>query len=94
MASHQMTFARIRSFELIAPTRRLAVDDEQAGDPVLLHQVGSLDGERVGAHRLRRAAHDLVRAQRAQVGAGLDQAAQVAVGEDADDRVVAGRRPR
>ena len=86
---HQITLARIRSFVLSAPTSAAGVvDDQHAGDAVLLHQLGRLDRERVGAHELRPACMTS-RACRARRSAPrLDEPAQVAVGEDAEHPAV------
>ena len=46
----QMTFARIRSLLVQrADQRPDGIDDEHAGDAVVLHHLGRLDRQRVGA---------------------------------------------
>ena len=88
----QMTFARIRSFELIATDQPAgAIDDEQAGDAVLLHQPARLDGERVSRTSFGQAFITSLARSARRSAPRLDQAAQVAVGEDAERR---GRRRR
>ena len=80
-----MTLARIRSLRVQrADQPPGVVDDQHAGDAVLSP---SARPPRPPARRRGSAAarvHHLAGAQAAQVGAGLDQAAQVAVGEDAE----------
>ena len=96
-ASHQMTFARIRSLLLSAPTSAPSrVDHQHAGDAVLLHQLGRLDRQRVVAHQLRGRACITSRGRAARAGRTplLDQAAQVAVGEDAQHAAARHRRRR
>jgi hypothetical protein len=66
----------------------LGVDDKHGGDAVRLHQLGGLDGERVRRDAARSRMHDLARAQGPQVHAALNQAAQVAIGEDAQHAAV------
>jgi hypothetical protein len=91
----QMTFARMRSLLLSAPTMQPCASTTMTlVIAVALHELGRVHRQRVGAHQARRGVHHLACAQREQVRPALDEAAQVAVGEDAQRqaRVVAHRR--
>ena len=88
-----ITPARSRSCTLSAPTRPAGlVEHEEAVDRVLLHHQDRLGRELVRADRARAARHDVGHGGRVDVEVAVERAAQVAVGEDADDP--ARRRPR
>ena len=95
-AQRHTTRARKRSCRCSAPTSRSSrVDDEQLGDlRRRLHQLARIDRQPVGRRSSAACASSPRRpAPRAMSRGALEAAAQVAVGEDAGDAPVAGRRP-
>ena len=57
---------------------------QQHADAVALHELGRFGGQGGGGDVARAGVHHVARGQGAQVAPGFDQAAQIAVGEDAD----------
>ena len=66
----------------------MCVNHQNTGDAVLLHHFGRLDGQCAWQYRARVGVHGLARGQGAHVNAFFNQAAQVTVGEDAQDFVL------
>ena len=74
------------------PTGLLVFDDEERGDLRLIEKVERGAGQHVGRDRARPGGHHLVDGSRQEVGA--EMAAEVAVGDDADEPPSPSAMPR
>ena len=63
----------------------LVIDDDRGGDPLLVEEGGGVQGQQVGADRVRVSTHDLLGFDVEWVVRALEQAPDVAVGDDADE---------